>query len=134
MALLLDIDGDGSISYSYDGLLIGAYLAFKQSDRPDSVLADNLAPLINSPTATRNGTQVVQWLNTHVLPLLDIDGSGNLPTYSRDGLLISAYLFFRPIDNPSDFEVMDKYLSNPYATRNINQVIGYLDNLYATSI
>ncbi|MGL5077438.1 MAG: hypothetical protein ACRDBG_16650 [Waterburya sp.] len=134
MALLLDIDGDGVISFARDSLLISAFLSFKRSDESDTSLAARIDPLITSPTATRNGTQVVQWMNTQVYPLLDIDGSGNLPTYSRDGLLISAYLFYRPISTANDFEIMARFLSSPYATRDINQTISYLDNLYNTNI
>lgn len=134
MALLLDVDGDGTISFAYDGLLINAYLALRRSDYPTVEFDAKLDTFINSPTATRTGTTAREWMDTNLLPLLDIDGSGNLPSYGRDGLLINAYLFFRPITTSTDFAKMDLYLSSPYATRDINQVIAYLDNLYNINI
>jgi hypothetical protein len=134
MGALLDVDGDGVVSFSYDALLISAYLAKYSGDVTISDMANYLDTFINSPTATRNGTQVENYLRTVLFPYLDIDLSGNLPTYTRDGLLLSAYIFFRPITSPSEFATMSKYLTSPYRNRDIISTISYLDSLYATVI
>lgn len=135
MPQLLDINGNGTITFAQDALLINAYLFFKQSDIPVSEIANKLDDIVSIQAgSTRNGQQVYDWITSNLYSLLDIDGSGNLPTYSTDGALISAYLFFYPIDTPADFDAIDKHSNSPYATRDTNQIITYLDTLYNTVI
>jgi subtilisin family serine protease len=49
-------------------------------------------------------------------PLLDVDGSGGQPTFSKDALLLSAFLFYYTPDR-TDYSVLDRFITNSNATR-----------------
>jgi Tol biopolymer transport system component len=120
----LDADGSGGQpNFSRDGLLIAAFLFFYQNDRTDYSVLDRF---ILAPDATRKtGNDIADYLKDG-LKLLDADGSGGQPSFSRDGLLIAAFLFFYQSDR-TDYSVLDRFILAPDATRKTgNEVANYL--------
>ncbi len=64
---------------------------------------------------------------------LDIDGSGGQPTFARDGLLISAYLFYYQPER-TDYSVLDQFIFDPNATlKTGNEIASYLKDLMGVS-
>ncbi len=121
----LDVDGSGAATFARDGLLTSAFLFFYRSDRTDYSVLDKF---VRDPAATRkSGGEVANYLKSG-LDALDVDGSG-AATFARDGLLISAFLFFDRPDR-TDFSVLDKFIRDPAATRKTgDEVATYLKTL-----
>jgi hypothetical protein len=121
----LDVDASGAASFSRDGLLISAFLFFNTPDRTDFSVLNRF---ISDPAATRStGADVANYLRSG-LSNLDVDASG-AASFSRDGLLISAFLFFNTPDR-TDFSVLNRFISDPAATRRTgNEVATYLKTL-----
>jgi hypothetical protein len=64
---------------------------------------------------------------------LDIDGSGGQPSFARDGLLISAYLFYYQA-NRTDYSVLDRFNLDPNAIRKTgNEIAAYLQNFIGSN-
>jgi Ca2+-binding RTX toxin-like protein len=64
---------------------------------------------------------------------LDVDASG-AAIFARDGLLVSAYLFFDRVDR-TDYSVLDKFVLDPAATRKTgNEIANFIKNAGGTSI
>jgi RTX calcium-binding nonapeptide repeat (4 copies) len=123
----LDVDGSGAATFSRDGLLISAFLFFNRSDRTDYSV---LNKFILDPAATRKtGDEIANYIKDGGgLDALDVDGSGTT-SFARDGLLISAFLFFNRSDR-TDYSVLDKFILDPAATRRTgNDVANYLKGL-----
>jgi hypothetical protein len=104
-------------------LLIAAFLFFYQSNRTDYSVLERF---ILAPDATRKtGNDIADYLKDG-LELLDADGSGGQPSFSRDGLLIAAFLFFYQSDR-TDYSVLDRFILAPDAARKTgNEVANYL--------
>jgi subtilisin family serine protease len=49
-------------------------------------------------------------------PTLDVDGSGGQPTFAKDALLLAAFLFYYTPDR-TDYDVLDRFITSPNATR-----------------
>jgi subtilisin family serine protease len=65
-------------------------------------------------------------------PMLDADGSGGQPTFARDALLVSAFLFYYKSDR-TDYSILDRYVLDPNATRKTgNAIADYLKEEIAT--
>jgi hypothetical protein len=123
---ILDIDGSGGQpTFARDGLLISAFLFFYQDDRTDYSVLDKF---ILDPNATfKTGNDIANILKDK-LSVFDADGSGQT-TFARDGLLISAFLFFYQ-DDRTDYSVLDKFILDENATRTTgNDVANYLKDL-----
>jgi hypothetical protein len=121
----LDVDGSGAATLARDGLLTSAFLFFNTPDRTDFAVLNRF---ILDPAATRTtGADLAIYLRSG-LSNLDADGSG-AATLARDGLLISAFLFFNTADR-TDFSVLDRFILDPAATRTTgNDVAAYLKTL-----
>ncbi len=123
----LDVDASGAATFSRDGLLISAFLFFNRSDRTDYSV---LNKFILDPVATRKtGDEIANYIKDGGgLEALDVDGSGTT-TFSRDGLLISAFLFFNRSDR-TDYSVLDKFILDSAATRKTgNEIADYIKTL-----
>jgi Ca2+-binding RTX toxin-like protein len=121
----LDVDGSGAVSFARDGLLISAFLFF---NRPDQTDFSGLDRFIVDPAATlKTGNDIANNIKSN-LSALDADGSGAI-SFARDGLLISAFLFFNRPDQ-TDFSVIDRFITDPDASRETgNDVATYLRTL-----
>jgi RTX calcium-binding nonapeptide repeat (4 copies) len=118
------------ISLNSNGLLISAYLFFYQPDRNDYSVLDKF--ILDSNATRKTGNEIANYLKDG-LSILDIDGSGGQPIFARDGLLISAYLFFYQPDR-NDYSVLDKFILDSNATRKTgNEIANYLKNLMGVS-
>jgi Ca2+-binding RTX toxin-like protein len=127
----LDVDASGAATFSRDGLLVSAFLFFNRADRTDFSILDRF---VLDPAATRKtGNEIANYLkDSGGIDILDADGSSTT-TFSRDGLLISAFLFFNRPDR-TDFSILDKFILDPAATRKTgNEVADYLKNLLPSS-
>jgi RTX calcium-binding nonapeptide repeat (4 copies) len=123
---ILDVDGSGDRpTLARDGLLISAFLFFYKEDRTDYSILDKF---ILDPNATRTrGNDIANVLKDE-LSVFDADGSGQT-TFSRDGLLISAFLFFYK-DDRTDYSVLDKFILDANATlKTGDDVANYLKDL-----
>jgi hypothetical protein len=127
----LDIDGSGGQpTFARDGLLISAYLFFYQPDRNDYSVLDKF--ILDSNATRKTGNEIANYLKDG-LSVLDVDGSGGQPIFARDGLLISAYLFFYQPDR-NDYSVLDKFILDSNASRKTgNEIANYLKNLMGVS-
>jgi hypothetical protein len=129
--LSLDIDGSGGQpSFARDGLLISAYLFYYQPNRTDYSVLDRFNL---DPNATRKtGNEINDFLKDQ-LTGLDVDGSGGQPSFARDGLLISAYLFYYQ-PNRTDYSVLDRFNLDPNAIRKTgNEIAAYLQNFIGSN-
>jgi hypothetical protein len=122
----LDVDGSGAVTFAKDGLLTSAFLFFNTPDRTDYNKVLNKFILDAAATRT-TGNDVANYLKSS-LASLDADGSGEV-IFARDGLLISAFLFFNTPDR-TDYSVLDKFILDAAATRTTgNEVAEYLKTL-----
>jgi hypothetical protein len=121
----LDIDGSGEVTFARDGLLASALLFFYRDDRTDYSILDRF---ITDPNATlKTGNEIVD-LYKNNLSIFDVDGNGEV-TFARDGLLVSAFLFFNRPDR-TDFSVLDRFITAPDAVRKTGaEVATYLQGL-----
>jgi hypothetical protein len=129
--LSLDIDGSGGQpSFARDGLLISAYLFYYQANRTDYSVLDRFNL---DPNATRKtGNEINDFLKDQ-LTGLDVDSSGGQPSFARDGLLISAYLFYYQA-NRTDYSVLDRFNLDPNAIRKTgNEIAAYLQNFIGSN-
>jgi hypothetical protein len=126
---VLDADGSGQASFARDGLLVSAFLFFNNPNRTDFGVVDRF---VLDPAATRrSGNDVANFLKTN-LASLDVDGSGQA-NFARDGLLISAFLFFNN-PNRTDFSVLDRFILDSAATRRSgNDIANYLKGFLPSS-
>jgi Ca2+-binding RTX toxin-like protein len=124
----LDVDGNGTVSFARDGLLLSAFLFFNNDTRTDFSVLDRF---ILDRSGTRNtGAQVASYLRSG-LDSLDADGNGTV-SFARDGLLLSAFLFFNN-DTRTDFSVLNRFVLDRTGTRNTGaQVADYLKTLLPT--
>jgi Ca2+-binding RTX toxin-like protein len=126
----LDVDGSGGqTSFARDGLLISAFLFFYRSDRTDYNILDKF--VLDSNAARKKGNDVASFLQDK-LTIFDVDGSGQT-SFARDGLLISAFLFFYRNDR-TDYSVLDKFVLDNSASRKTgNDVAAYLKDFLVTN-
>ncbi len=123
---ILDVDSSGGQpTFSRDGLLISAFLFFYKDDRTDYSVLDKF--ILDDNATLKTGNDIANVLKDK-LSVFDADGSGQT-TFSRDGLLISAFLFFYQADR-TDYSVLDKFILDDNATRKTgNDVANYLKDL-----
>jgi hypothetical protein len=123
----LDVDGSGAATFSRDSLLISAFLFFNRSDRTDYSVLDKF--ILDSAATRKTGDEIANYIKDGGgLEALDVDGSGTT-TFSRDGLLISAFLFFNRSDR-TDYSVLDKFILDSAATRKTgNEIADYIKTL-----
>jgi Ca2+-binding RTX toxin-like protein len=127
-AINLDVDGNGTVSFARDGLLLSAFLFFNNDTRTDFSVLDRF---ILDKSGTRNtGKQVADYLRSG-LDSLDADGNGTV-SFARDGLLLSAFLFFNN-DTRTDFSILNRFVLDKTGSRNTGtQVADYLKTLLPT--
>ncbi len=111
-AELLDTNGNGSIDTVKIHLQDGG--TGDADGEIDGVIYDpGILAFTDNPT-------------TFTQSLLDVDGSGGQPSFARDGLLTSAFLFYYKPDRP-DYSVLDKFILDSKATRKTgNDIASYL--------
>jgi Ca2+-binding RTX toxin-like protein len=124
----LDVDGSGTVTFARDGLLTSAFLFFNRADRTDFSVLDRF--ILDQAATRKTGAAIASYIRSG-LDSLDADGSGSV-TFARDGLLISAFLFFYS-PNRTDYSVLNRFVLDQAATRKTgNDVANYLRNLLPT--
>jgi hypothetical protein len=127
---ILDIDGSGSQpTFARDGLLISAFLFYYKADRTDYSVLNRF--ITDSNAARKTGNEITDYLKDK-LANFDADGNSDT-TFARDGLLLSAFLFYYKADR-TDYSVLDRFITASNATRKTgNEVADYLKTLVTGS-
>jgi Ca2+-binding RTX toxin-like protein len=126
----LDIDGSGQVSFARDGLLISAFLFYYKAERADYSVLDRF--ILDREATRKTGNDIAEYLKDRV-NYFDVDGSSQT-SFARDGLLISAFLFYY---NPerTDYSVLDRFILDREATRTTgNDIASYLKGLIPNTI
>jgi hypothetical protein len=120
---ILDIDGSGGQpSFARDGLLLSAVLFYYKADRTDYSVLNRF--ITDTNAIRKTGNDIVNYLQEK-LSSFDADGNGET-TFARDGLLLSAYLFYYKVDR-TDYSVLNRFITASNATRKSgNEIADYL--------
>jgi hypothetical protein len=127
----LDVDGSGGApNFARDGLLISAFLFYYRSERTDYSILDRF--ILDDNATRKTGNEIADYLKSD-LDALDVDGSGSEPNFARDGLLISAFLFYYRSEK-TDYSILDRFILDDSATRKTgNEIADYLKNFLDVS-
>jgi Ca2+-binding RTX toxin-like protein len=126
----LDIDGSGQASFARDGLLISAFLFYYKPERTDYSVLDRF--VLDPKASRKTGNDIAEYFKDK-LASFDADGSGQT-SFARDGLLISAFLFYYKPER-TDYSVLDRFILDPKASRKTgNDIAEYLKKLIPTKI
>jgi hypothetical protein len=120
---IFDIDGSGGEpTFARDSLLISAAMFYYKAERSDYTILDNNA-------SRKTGSKVINYLQNKLI-VFDVDGSSETTfSFSRDALLISAYMFYYQ-DDRTDYSILNKFIIDPQATcKTENEIVSYIQDL-----
>jgi uncharacterized delta-60 repeat protein len=145
---ILRLNSDGTTDTSFDGE-DGVVQIPLSSDENNINISMTLQPDGKIVVATKNN--IYRYLGDPVegytpptpnptpIPtnstFFDIDGSGGQPSFGKDSLLLSAYLFYAKPDR-TDYSILDRFINDPKAARKTgNDINNYLkDKLAALDV